>query len=200
MLFADSVRIDLSFAPLANLAYLGKDTLTAVLLDKDGLVGALPTPSDHGYHTPRPSRKEYAETVNEIFWCSGNIAKGIWRGELPYVRAMFEVVVRPCVARVLAWYAADLHGWTIDLGIFEKRLMKYLPPDLWAAYVQTFAAAGYDETWDALFAALRLVRLAGTHLAESLNYDYPLDDDRRMVGYLERVRALPGDALLYDEG
>jgi aminoglycoside 6-adenylyltransferase len=131
MLFADGVRIDLCFDALPTLAYLGEDTLTVVLLDKDQRAPSIPPPSDQGYLTLRPSRKEFDEALNEIFWCSNNIAKGIWRGELPYVKSMLDVIVRPCILQVLAWYAADLHGWAINTGKFGKWLEKYLPVPIW---------------------------------------------------------------------
>jgi aminoglycoside 6-adenylyltransferase len=199
MLFSDGVRIDLSFAALSELAYLAEDSLTMVLLDKDQRIAPLPPPSEAGYYTPRPSPKEFAEVVNEIFWCSNNIAKGIWRDELPYAKAMYDVVVRDPVLKMLAWYAAMQHNWTLNTGKFGRRLKYYLPPEIWESYVKTYAGAGYDETWEALFETLRLVRKVGLELAGNLGCDYPLEDDRRMNEYLRRVRNLPRDAGSYDD-
>jgi aminoglycoside 6-adenylyltransferase len=199
MLFADGVRIDLCFDALPTLAYLGEDTLTVVLLDKDQRAPSIPPPSDQGYLTLRPSRKEFDEALNEIFWCSNNIAKGIWRGELPYVKSMLDVIVRPCILQVLAWYAADLHGWAINTGKFGKWLEKYLPVPIWERYVTTYSGTDYEGIWDALLEALRLVRETGRALADSLGYAYPLEDDRRVVEYLRHVRALPANANSFDE-
>ena len=182
----------------ANLAYLAEDTLTQVLLDKDGRIAPLPPPCDVGYLTPQPGPAEFAETINEIFWCSNNIAKGLWRGELPYVKFMFDSIVRESILKMLAWYAAMGHGWALDSGKFGKWLEKYLPGALWQAYLRTYAGAGEAENWEALFAALALVRQIGQELAQALGYSYPLEDDRRMLIYLRAVRALPKDAVSYD--
>jgi len=198
MLFSDGVRIDLSFAALSELAYVVEDTLAVVLLDKDRRIPSLPPPSDRGYYTARPSRKEFDEAVNEIFWCSNNIAKGIWRDELPYAKAMFDEVVRDPILKMLAWYAAMQHDWKLNTGKFGRRLKYYLPPDVWEAYLKTYAGPGYPETWDALFEALALVRKLGLELAGHLGYSYPLDADRRMNEYLQHVRSLPKDAASYD--
>jgi aminoglycoside 6-adenylyltransferase len=198
MLFVDGVRIDLSFAALSELAYLAEDTLTVVLLDKDGCIAPLPLPSDSGYYTSKPTRKEFDEAVNEIFWCSNNIAKGIWRDELPYAKAMYDTVVRDPILKMMAWYAAMQHGWKLNSGKFGRRLKYHLPSDIWEAYLKTYAGAGYAEAWEALFEALALVRKIGIELAEHLGYGYPLDDDRRTIEYLQRVRALPKDAVSYD--
>jgi aminoglycoside 6-adenylyltransferase len=198
MLFSDGIRIDLSFAALSELAYVAEDTLAVVLLDKDQRIPLLPPPSDSGYYTPKPSAKEFAEAANEIFWCSNNIAKGIWRDELPYAKAMYDVVVRDPILNLLAWYAAMQHGWKLNTGKFGRRLKYCLPPEIWEAYEKTYAGVGYPETWEALFVALALVRRVGLELAENLGYAYPLEDDRRMNEYLRRVRDLPKDAKSYD--
>jgi aminoglycoside 6-adenylyltransferase len=112
---------------------------------------------------------------------------------------MLDQIIRPCILRLLAWHAADRHGWAVDTGKFGKWLDKFLPADLWQAYLASYAGPGTAETWDALFAALAVVRQAGQAVAESLGYAYPLEDDRRMLAYLQRVRSLPPDASSYDE-
>jgi aminoglycoside 6-adenylyltransferase len=198
MLFTDGVRIDLSFDALSNLAYLHEDTLTTILLDKDGQVASLPPASDAGYHTPRPSQKEFAEAINEVFWCSTNVAKGIWRNELPYVKFMYDAIIRQQLLKILAWYAAAQRDWGINTGKFGRWLEKYLPPEIWDAYVKTYAGASYQETWGALLEACRLTRRVGQELAQGLGYAYPLEDDRRTVEYLRTVRLLPKEAVSYD--
>ncbi len=198
MLFTDGVRIDLSFDGLPGLAHIAEDTLTTVLLDKDGRIPPLPPASDAGYIVRKPERKEFDETVNEIFWCSNNIAKGIWRDELPYARYMFDTIVREPVVKLLTWYAAMRHGWAICTGSYGKWLKRFLPAEIYADYCRTYAGPGYAETWDALFTALDLVGRIGPELAEHLGYAYPHEDARRVLAYLRRVRALPPDAVSFD--
>lgn len=198
MLFSDGVRIDLSFAALSNLAYLQEDTLTAVLLDKDRRISPLPPASDAGYCTTKPSQKEFADAINEVFWCSTYVAKGIWRYELPYAKFMYDAIIRETLLRILAWYAALPYDWAIDTGKFGKWLKKYLPPEIWSAYAKTYAGADYQEIWEALFEICRLTRRIGQELAQALGYTYPLDDDRRTNEYLRKVRALPKDAMSFD--
>ena len=198
MLFTDGVRIDLSFVTLSNLTYLQEDTLTTVLLDKDGRIAPLPPASDAGYHTPRPSQKEFAEAINEVFWCSTNVAKGIWRDELPYLKFMYDAIIREQLLKILAWYAASQHDWGINTGKFGRWLKQYLPPEIWDAYVKTYACPGYQETWEALLETCRLTRGVGQELAQALGYAYLLEEDQRTIAYLQKVRALPRDALSYD--
>jgi aminoglycoside 6-adenylyltransferase len=100
--------------------------------------------------------------------------------------------------KVLAWYIADQHGWQIDTGKYGKWLKRYLPEEIWEGYVATYAGANYEEIWEALSAMHRLTRQVGPVLAASLGYHYPLEDDRRTVSYLQRVRALPRGATSFD--
>jgi aminoglycoside 6-adenylyltransferase len=197
MQFTDGVRIDLAFDPLEYLLHLGEDSLTTVLLDKDNRIPPLPPASDRGYHTRRPTRKLFDETVNDIFWCSGNVAKGIWRDELAYVKYMADNIVRTNILHLLEWYAAMNHGWSITTGAYGKWLESFLPPEVWEQYTRTYAGPDYDDTWEALFTALSLVRQIGPPLAQHLGYEYPLEDDRRVIAHLQRVRALPRSATEY---
>lgn len=50
------------------------------------------------------------------------------------------------------------------------------------------------DIWESLFEAGKLVRRIGVELADNLDYEYPIEDDKRVSGFLERVRSLPKDA------
>lgn len=195
MLFTDGVRIDLAFDPLEYLAYVADDSLAEVLLDKDNRIPPLPPSSDRGYLIQKPARKAFDEAVNEVFWCSGNVAKGIWREELAYAHYMLETFIRPQILNLLEWYAAMQHGWAISTGAYGKWLQKFLTPEVWDLFTRTYAGAEYEEIWEALFAACHLARRVSVPLAEHLGYAYPFEDERRMVAYLQRVRTLPPSAV-----
>jgi aminoglycoside 6-adenylyltransferase len=168
-------------------------------LDKDNRIPPLPTSSDLGYLVRKPARKRFEKTVNDIFWCANNVAKGIWRDELAYAKYMLEVVVRGEVLHLLEWYAAMRHDWSISTGAYGKWLKKFLPPQVWALYIRTYPGAEYADIWDALFAVCRLTRQVGPELAQHLGYRYPFEDDRRVVAYLEHVRALPRTAVDFED-
>ncbi len=191
MVFTDGVRIDLSFCHLSRLAYLQEDSLTRVLLDKDGRIPPLPASSDCGYRVGKPRRKVFDATTNEIVFCTNNIAKGIWRDELPYAKMMMETIWRPCLLRLLSWYASSLHGWQLSTGYMGKWLKRCLPPEVWEAYRKTYPGEDYEQIWEALFAALRLAQQIGVELADELGYAYPVKEQEAMTVYLEQVRRMP---------
>ncbi len=198
MLFADGVRIDLAFDPIAHYDLFLDDSLTVVLFDKDQVMPPLPPPSERSYFTKKPTQKEFDETVNEFWWCSTNVAKGIWRAELSYARWMYDVIVRECILKMLSWYLGLHHNWQSNPGDHGKWFKRTLPADLWASFEKTYAGPAYAEMWAALFEAGCLMRRIGVEIAENLGYAYPLQDDARVTAYLKRVSQLPKDATSYD--
>lgn len=195
MLFSDGVRIDLAFDPLETMEECLKDSLTLPLLDKDGRLPVLPPPSD--YKPLKPTRKEFDEAVNEFFWCSNNVCKGIWRGELTYTKFMYDGILQDCLVKVLGWYVSARTDWQVNPGYHGKWLKLHLPSDVWARLEKTYADADEEHMWQALFTGGGLMREIGMQVAAALGYDYPLGDDQRMTVYWQKVRALPKGAEFF---
>lgn len=198
MLFADGVRIDLSFHPIEAIDVALEDSLKLVLLDKDNRIRVIEPPNDISYYTKKPSQKEFDEAMNEFWWCSTNVAKGLWREELSYSKYMFEVILRECIIKALAWYIGMKYDWCINTGKAGKWFQRYLPEELWESFEKSYIGRGCDDIWEALFEAGRLMRKVGLELAEGLEYKYPIDDDKRVNEYLKRVCSLPKNADSFD--
>jgi aminoglycoside 6-adenylyltransferase len=197
MLFSDGVRIDLCFFPVQHLENALNDSLTVVLLDKDQRIGQLPPPSELDYFIQKPTRREFDEVTNEFWWCSTNVAKGIWRKELCYANYMNEIV-RDCLLKMVTWYIGVKNKWAVNTGAYGKWYQKYLPADLWESLVKTYANENYEKMWEALSEAGKLTRRIGIEIGAALGYEYPLEDDRRVTDYLKRVHSLPQDATSFD--
>ena len=104
MQFADVNRIDLGFVPMETaLAEYGKDSQTLLLLDKDGVLPAIPPPSDRDYRVKRPTAQEFAACLGEFRWVAPYVAKGIRRGEPTYAQAQMNGCVRPELLKMLSW-------------------------------------------------------------------------------------------------
>lgn len=194
MLFSDGNRIDLCFYPVGRLDAFGWESLSRVLLDKDGLFPALPPASDRDFLTTPPTAKQYADCCNEFWWVSTYVAKGLWRRELPYAKWHLERPVRDMLDLMLRWYVGVSRGFSVDAGKCGKYFERCLEPTLWAKYAATYAGAEYAEVWLALFAACDLFREIALQVADHFGYEYPAGDDDRVTAHLEHVRALPADA------
>jgi len=194
MLFTDGVRIDLSFRRVETVNEQIEDSLSKVLLDKDNALKKFPPPSEMSYITVKPSGKEFYRNINNLLWCSTNVAKGLWRDELPYAKFMLDTVVRQNLLQLLSWYIGAEHNWEVNLGSASKWLKNYLSEQLWHSFENTYSGPAYSDIWEALIATIRLAKEIGQPLADKLNYEYPAQDHSNVVAYLERVRALPKDA------
>ena len=42
----------------------------------------------------KPAKEQYLAACNELWWCTNNIAKGLWREEILYVQDMINHAVR----------------------------------------------------------------------------------------------------------
>jgi aminoglycoside 6-adenylyltransferase len=197
MLFIDGVRIDLSFRNIETINNYLNDSLTKVLLDKDNRIPELEQPNDKSYFTNQPTKEEFAKVMNEILWCSTNVAKGLWREEMPYAKYMFDVIVRNCMITMLGWYVGMNNNWHMNTGMAGRWLIKFLPAEIWESFNSTYAGSDHNDMWDSLMEAGRLTRSIGIEIADKLGFEYPLEDDQRVKEYLERVRFLPKNADHY---
>jgi len=193
MQFMDGNRIDLNLFPLARLAELEADSLTLLLLDKDGCFAPFAPPSDRGYLPVPPTAKAFADCCNEFWWVSPYVAKGLWRAELTYARTMLDSAVRAQLMKMLTWYVGVKTAFACSPGKAGKYLQRYLEPELWDLLQATYADAGYEHTWSALFAMGDLFRGVANPIAAALGFDYPRQDDERVSAHLRHVHRLPQD-------
>ncbi len=193
MQFADGNRIDLNLVSAANFDP-EEDSLSVLLLDKDGIVGTLPEPSERDYLPKPPTPKAFDNCCNEFWWVSPYVAKGLWREEFVYAKEMLDRIVRKQLMKMLVWHIGVQTDFRSNPGKFGKHFEEYLEAELWEMLLDTYAGAGYDETWDALLSMGDLFRIVATGVAEHFSFDYPHGDDERVTAHLHHVRALPKDA------
>ena len=194
MQFVDGNRIDLSLYPVDKLDQLEDDSLTLVLLDKDGILPAYAPPNDSGYLPKPPTAKAFFDCTNEFWWVCPYVAKGLWRREIVYAKHVLDNYVREQLDKMLAWYVGQCNDFAKSPGKLGKYLEQCLDPQLWQLLLCTYSDAGYEHTWDALMAMGELFRRIATQVADHFGFTYPHGDDQRVTAHLEHVRNLPQDA------
>ena len=125
MQFTDGNRIDLHVQsiPYAQQA-IRTDRLCKILLDKDGLLPAMPAPTDADFWVKKPDSAHFLAVCNEFWWCLNNVAKGLWREEIPYVQEMLHAVERPQLVQMLAWKIGLEHDFSVSIGKAGKYLRR----------------------------------------------------------------------------
>ncbi len=194
MQFTDGNRIDLGIYPAAQLGELRQDSLSLLLLDKDGLIEPFPPPSERDYLPSPPTPKAFADCCNEFWWVSPYVAKGLWRQEILYARHMLDQVVREQLMKMLVWHIGIQTGFSCNPGKQGRYFQRTLEPELWEMLLNTYADGSYEHTWEALLAMGDLFRKVALPIAERFGFEYPHEDDRRVRAHLEHVRSLPRDA------
>lgn len=197
MQFTDGNRIDLTLFPLAKLAEMQRDSLSRLLLDKDGIITPFPEANDSDYLPRPPSAQDFADCCNEFWWVATYVAKGLWRQQLSYAKCMQEQPVRDQLLLMLRWYVGKHTAYGINLGMCGKKLKHYLEPELWSMFEQSYADADEEHSWKALFMACDLFRIIASDLAMHFGFVYPVQDDMRVSAHLRRVQALPRDATSF---
>ncbi|MZQ87134.1 aminoglycoside 6-adenylyltransferase [Paenibacillus sp. 5J-6] len=193
MLFKDGNRIDLTFYESDHLPAWKRDSLSVLLLDKDGIIAPFDEPSNRDYLTIPPTASQFADCCNEFWWVSTYVAKGLWRRELAYAKYMYERPVRDMLIRMLQWHIGIETNFAVDSGKCGKYFESYLAPDQWSVFVQTYPDGDYEHMWQGLFTMCELFREAAHGVARYFGYPYNLEEDENVTAHLAHVRNLPAD-------
>jgi Streptomycin adenylyltransferase. len=195
MLFADGNRIDLTLISANQTDQLmARDSLTQVLLDKDGLIAPFPPSNDRDYLPVRPTARTYADCCTEFWWVSTYVAKGLWRNEITYAKAMADGPVRAMLHQMIRWHIGIAASFTKSAGKEGKYFKNYLSPRLWQTFLSTYSDADAERSWASLFAMCRLFRELGQQIAAHFQFNYSMTTDEKVVAYLKHVHDLPRDA------
>lgn len=193
--FADGNRLDLHVKTLELvLKEIKTDRLCKILLDKDQILPEIDAPTDEDFWVQKPSEMEYLHTCNEFWWCLDNVAKGLWRKEIPYVQDMLNIIIRPELVRMLSFKIGLQTDFSCSIGKSGKYMHRWLSKDEWAQFLKTYAGSDISELWDAVFAMCRLFDFTAQKVGNDLSYDYNREEAENCLAYLHHIRILPQNA------
>lgn len=195
MQFADGNRIDLHVESISHArTNILEDKLCRVLLDKDGILPPVPEATDEDYRVKRPTARQYECTCNEFWWCLDNVAKGLWRQEIPYVQDMLNFVVRKQLEKVLSWKVGISTDFTVCVGKSGKYMYRWLSREEWQTYLATYCGGSVEECWEAVERMCGLFHKTAQSVGGALGYTYNEEEAQNCMAFLKHVRNLPGDA------
>jgi aminoglycoside 6-adenylyltransferase len=190
MQFMDGNRIDLTIFPLAHLAEMVRDSLSVLLLDKDGIIEPFPPPHEGDYLPTPPTSLQFFDRCNEFWWMSPYVAKALWRNEIVYAKQLLDENLREQLMACLVWYVGTKTGFAVSTGKAGKHFKRYLDPTQWELLLRSYSDADYERTWEALLAIGELFHTVGVAIADVYGYEYPHGDAERVTAYLHHVRRL----------
>lgn len=195
MQFEDGVRIDLTVQTVQyTKEHIHDDKLCRILLDKQNILPAIPEATDADYYIKKPTEEQFHACTNEFWWCSNNLAKGLWRKEMPYVQDMTNFVVRKQLEKMLSWKVGIRTDFQVSVGKSAKYLYRWLDESEYQGYLDTYFGGRIEEAWTAILHMCDLFERTAEYVAEKLGYTYNTVEGKAARGFLERVRQLPRDA------
>lgn len=195
MQFTDGNRVDLHVESLVHAKeHILDDKLCKILYDKGNILPEIPEATDSDRHVKKPAEAEFQACSNEFWWCSNNLAKGLWRGEMPYVQDMANGVVRKQLEKMLTWKVGIDTDFSVSVGKSAKYLSRWLRPEEYQAYLDTYFGGDTKEAWNAVFVMCDLMERTTAYVAEKLSYTYNREECAAARSFLAHVRHLPADA------
>lgn len=195
MQFADGNRMDLHVETVEHAKEnILQDKLCSILLDKDHIFPDIPPATDEDYRVKKPTQMQYSCACNEFWWCLDNVAKGLWREEIPYVQDMLSFCVRKQLEKLLSWKIGILTDFSVSIGKSGKYMHRWLSKEEWNDFLATYASGNVEECWKAVMIMCDLFEKTAEYVGEKLGYEYNHTEGKNARGFLEHVRVLPGDA------
>ncbi len=187
-LFKNRVRIDFKITSQGPEVSPNLSSGYKVLVDKDGLSPNIPAPSFPYETIQQPSASDFESRMVAFWWDIVYVAKGLFRRELNYAKAMLDDTIRfDKLLPLLNWYIGVTRGWNINTGLHGKWLDKYLDKDIWQLYQETFADADLGNNWSALYSTIELFRKVSVKVAERLDFQYPYETDCMVTAYIREI-------------
>ena len=173
MLFDDYNRIDLTLLSKNKLSeYLVEDKLIKILLDKDNLLPKNNSVSEASYWISKPYQKLFDECINEFYWVSTYVMKGIWRNELLYSIDHLNIC-RRMLLLMLAWDKGYKFDFQVNFGKSFKYLPNYLGSNKNSELTSTYPHLNTNEIKEALYKMTEIFEYAAVMVSKKckLNYD-----------------------------
>lgn len=188
MQFEDGNRIDLTLISNETVKKQTKlDSLTKVLLDKDQLFTNLPESDATDYLVSLPSEAEFNDCINEFWWVSTYVAKGLARKEITYAKAMLDGPVRDMFLLALNWKLVAQSNQPLNLGKNGKFLQSYLTTEEWRTLLTTYSNGEIQSTWEALFNMCAFFMAISDYIELKLEYKNKTKQEK-ILTYLEKLK------------
>ena len=196
VIFKDGNRIDLhvSSIPYAKEDILN-DKLCKILLDKDHILPKIPESTDIDYHVKKPLEIDFLCECNDFWWCLNNVAKGLWREEIPYVMDMLNFIIRPHLVTLLSWKVGIETHFSCSIGKSGKYMNRYLSTEIYNRYLATYSDGNIVHLWNSVFTMCDLFDEVANEIATSLTFTYNQIEANASMKYLQVVHTLSKDAL-----
>ena len=195
--FEEGLKIDFTFWPVEMMQRVAQqaalpdefDAGYQVLLDKDRLTAGIKPPSYRGYIPQPPSEARYHEEIENFFLCATYVAKYLLRDDVMAAKFLLDGEMKHENLRpILEWHIELENDWKVKPGNNGRRMKKWLRADLWDRLEGSYAGAGIEENWQALFHLMDLMHAVGVEVGEKSGFFYPDSIEQRVRIYIGKLK------------
>lgn len=193
--YQDGVRLDLQFVCLSHyLKTIYSDSLIKILLDKDGVIPPLDEPNDSSHYVEKPSYEQFYEVLNRLWWSQIEVAKAVYRDELPLAKGVYDGIMMPLITELLSWKIGLQYGWAVDIGREGRWIKRFLSENIYSEFIHLYTTKGYLSIWEKLFCIGPFANKIALEISRELNYPYSEQEVQRVTKFLHRINSLPDNA------
>ncbi|MFP4287025.1 MAG: aminoglycoside 6-adenylyltransferase [Candidatus Izemoplasmataceae bacterium] len=184
MQFKNGKRIDLTIRKIKNLlSDYHEDSLSVILLDKDNHIKSVFEPSLKTYYIKKPDQVLFASCINEFYWVSLYVSKGVLRNQLTYAIDHLNII-RKCLKGMIDWDIAYDYNYEISLGKNNSLYPIYLSASDFYQYTLTYPNFNAKAIIESLFNMIELFHKKALSVSEKLNYTYNELDYYNVKAYI----------------
>ena len=190
VIFTNGSRFDFQITGLQNPDHSTLRHGFKIILDKDNLFSCLAADPIRDKPVSVPDEKKFLDLVNAYFWDATYVAKCLRRNELFYAKYMLDSNLRFSKLQViLEWHINMINDIPVNTNKYGRFFRKYLSQELWSRVENTFAGAGIDDNWNALFNMTDLFRKLAVEISLHYGFSYPEATDRAVTAYCKKIQS-----------
>lgn len=196
VIFEGGAKVDFSLFSLevlnelANASFLPfeYDRGYQALLDKDGVTEKMVKPSFKALTNKKPNEQEFLNVVNEFWFEAYHVAVYLKRGDLWSAKFRAHGIYDHFLLKMIEWSELAKLQWKEAIPPIGKRMQLWVGKSTWEALHHIFAHFDSQDSWSALVNTMTLFRNLATDLAEKLCFNYPIDRDNHISGFIFNLR------------
>ena len=191
----DGNRIDLHVESFKHAKqHILDKKMCKILWDPQQILPSISQSSDAYYHVKKPTQEQFLSTCTEFWWYLNNVAKGLYRKELPYANDMVNLYARKMLERIITWQIGIRTHFSVSVGKSCKYMKKWLTEKEYEIYLSTYVLDSVMHCWKSVFIMIDLFVTMAQDVAKKLSYRYDFEEEKAVIEYLKVVRQLPENA------
>ena len=155
-----------------------------VLLDKDNITADLKTSDGYTPSHSLPTQEEFMNLTNDFWFHSVWTGKKLRRGELLQAKSACDIYMKNLLMQLIKWQTYCIKGLNYDTWHDCRFFERWVDQGILTKMHSVYAHYDEEDIWNALFSTMDLFRELGNKTASLLSYQYPIEADVFVTGYV----------------